>query len=156
MDHHYLQHSYNMLKIARFSKGVVPNMNDLVREIPLSNGLTVRFFDATRRYFGDYHQVRVKICLDVPLSADLFDDAASYDAAVKTLGPKVQYLKEIEHQGVPTLSTSEMVQKVIQQFINHSLPYFQNPAFPRKFVHSQLNRRALKSRSYIAMHHSNG
>jgi hypothetical protein len=129
-------------------------MNDPIREIPLVNGLAVRFFDATRRYFGDYHQVRVKISMDVPVTPDLFDDAGSYQAAVKILGDKVQYLKEIEHQGVPTLSTSETVQQVIQQFIDHSLPYFQTPAFPKRFVHSQLNQRASKSRSFIAMHRS--
>lgn len=129
-------------------------MTDPIRELPLANGLTVRFYDATRRYFGDYHQVRVKISLEVPLSADLFDDAGSYEAAVRVLGPKVQYLKEIEHQGVPTLSTAETVQRVIQQFINHSLSYFQSPAFPKRFVQSELNRRASKSRSFIAMHRS--
>ena len=127
-------------------------MNDPIREIPLGNGLTVRFFDATRRYFGDYHQVRVKISLDVPLTPELFDDAESYRSAVKVLGSTVRYLKEIEHQGVPTLGTSEMVEKVIEQFIAHSLPYFLSPDFSRRFVQSQLTRRAGNSRSWLQMH----
>ncbi|HBG05235.1 MAG: hypothetical protein A2075_01430 [Geobacteraceae bacterium GWC2_58_44] len=130
-------------------------MKNLVREIPLSNGLTVRFYDATRRYFGDYHQVRVKISFEVPLSADLFDDASSYESALKFLGAAVHYLKEIEHQGVPTLETSNAVEKVIRQFVDHSLSYFESEAFPKRFVQSELNRVLGKAKAYVPLR-SNG
>jgi len=131
-------------------------MKNLVRELQLSNGLTVRFFDATRRYFGDYHQVRVKISCEVSLTADLFDDAKAYEAAVKLLGPKVQYLKEVEHQGVPSLATADAVQLVIQQFIDHSLGYFQTQAFPKRFVQSELNRVVGKAKAYVPLRRTHG
>lgn len=126
-------------------------MKKMVREIPLSNGLTVRFFDATRRYFGDYHQVRVKISCEVPLTAELFDDDAAHRAAVKLLGARVQYLKEVEHQGVPTLATGDAVEKVIRQFVEHSQSYFESEAFPRRFVHSELNRVLGKAKSFVPL-----
>jgi len=115
-------------------------MKTLVREIPLANGLTVRFYDATRRYFGDYHQVRVTISCEVPLAEDLFEDAAAFQSAQKLLGDRVQYLKEVEHQGVAGEATGDAVERVIRQFEEHSLGYFQNEAFPRKLVQSELNR----------------
>ena len=126
-------------------------MKNLVREIPLANGLTVRFFDATRRYFGDYHQVRVKICCEVPLTADLFDDALAFDSACKLLGAKVQYVKDVEHQGVPTLQTAAAVERVIQQFLSHSLCYFESEGFARKFVQSELNRILGKAKSFVPL-----
>ena len=126
-------------------------MKNIIREIPLANGLTVSFADATRRYFGDYHQVRVEVSCEVPLSAGLFDDQASFEAALKLLGTKVCYLKQVEHQGVPTLGTADAVQKVIQQFIDHSLGYFGSEAFPRRFVQSELNRARAKSASFVPL-----
>ena len=126
-------------------------MKNVIREIPLSNGLTVRFTDLTRRYFGDYHQVRVEVSCEVPLTALLFDDQPAYEAALKVLGTEVRYLKKIEHQGVPTLGTADAVQQVIQQFIDHSLSYFGSEAFPRRLVQSELNRVRSKSNSFVPL-----
>ena len=130
-------------------------MKTLIREIPLSNGLTVQFFDSTRRYFGDYHQVRVQICCEVALTADLFADDGELQAAVKLLGAKVLYRKDIEQQGVPTALTAESVDKVISQFLEHSLGYFQGEAFARRFVQSELNRVRGRAKSYTPLR-SNG
>ena len=126
-------------------------MKCVIREIPLANGITVRFTDATRRYFGDYHQVRVEVSCEVPLTAVLFDDQASFDAARKLLGAKVCYARQVEHQGVPTLGTAEAVQQVVQHFIDHSLSYFASEAFPRLLVQSELNRVRSKSKSFVPL-----
>jgi hypothetical protein len=126
-------------------------MKNVIREIALANGLTVRFTDATRRYFGDYHQVRVEISCEVPLTPGLFDDPADYQAALKLLGDQVCYLKKIEHQGVPTLGTADAVQKVVQQFIDHSLGYFSSESFPRRFVLTELNRIQSRTKSFVPL-----
>lgn len=131
-------------------------MKNVVREIPLENGLTVRFGDATRRYFGDYHQVRVEVTCEVPLSAELFDDPASLEAARKLLGACVSYRKLVEHQGVPTLEVAVQVERVIQHFIDHTLGYFSSPEFPRRLVQSELNRLRTRSRSFVIPMHTNG
>jgi hypothetical protein len=127
-------------------------MKTLIREIPLSNGLTVRFFDATRRYFGDYHQVRVTISCEVPLTADLFADVGAWQAAVKLLGNSLLYKKEIEHQGVPTADTARAIEKVISQFMEHSLAYFQTETFAKRFVQSELTRVKGKAKSFVPLH----
>ena len=126
-------------------------MKNLIREIPLANGLTVRFYDATRRYFGDYHQVRVQISCEVPLTAELFEDAAAHRAAVKLLGESVRYLKEIEHQGVASLETSAAVEQVIRQFVETSQGYFEGEAFSKRFVQSELNRIIGKSKAFVPL-----
>lgn len=126
-------------------------MNNLIREIPLTNGLTVRFYDATRRYFGDYHQVRIKISCQVPLSAGLFEDAQAFEAAVKLLGAQVLYQKEIEQQGVPTLAVSDAVEKVISQFMENSLCYFESGDFPRRFAQSELNRVLTRAKGFVPL-----
>lgn len=126
-------------------------MKKPIREIPLANGLTVRFFDATRRYFGDYHQVRIQIRCEVPLSPGLFEDSQAHQHALKLLGPTVTYVKDIEHQGVATLSVEGAVEQVIQQFIDHSLGYFNAEAFPKKLVQSELNRVNSRTKSFVPL-----
>jgi len=128
-------------------------MKEFIKEIPLANGLTVRFADATRRYFGDYHQVRVTISCTVPVSADLFESAADFEAARKLLGSEVLYQKKVEHQGVASQDTEAALEKVVQQFISHTLGYFETGTFPRRFVHSELNR--LRTRSKIFLSRTN-
>lgn len=125
-------------------------MKQLIREIPLDNGLTVRFFDATRRYFGDYHQVRIEIRCDVPLTPCLFQTGEEYQRALKLLGPTTSYVKNIEHQGIPTAAVDETVEKVIRHFTEHSLGYFTGDAFPKKLVQSELNRLTNRSRSFVS------
>ena len=131
-------------------------MRKLIREIPLANGLTVQFFDATRRYFGDYHQVRIRISCEVPLTAELFDDAPAYQAALKILGGSVLYCKDIEHQGVATLAIPDTVSKVIQQFIDHSLGYFNGHSFPKKLAQTELNRVLGRAKSFVPLRGLNG
>jgi hypothetical protein len=127
-------------------------MKTLIREIPLSNGLTVRFFDATRRYFGDYHQVRIEISCEIPLTPDLFESAEAYEKGMKQLGGKVQYLKKIEQQGVATDAIAGVVENVIRQFMAHSLSYLEAESFPKKLVKSELDGLSKKRRVLIPMH----
>jgi hypothetical protein len=115
-------------------------MKNLIREIPLQNGLTLRFFDATRRYFGDYHQVRIEINCQVPLTAELFDDHAAWESALRIVGEKVEYRKEVERQGVATDAIAGVVEEVIRSFTEHSLAYLQSPSFPGKLAQAELNR----------------
>lgn len=126
-------------------------MKNLIREIALANGLTLRFFDTTRRYFGDYHQVRIAISCEVPLTADLFDDAKEYEAAVKLLGGKVEYLKKVEQQGVATEAIAGAVENVIQQFIENSLGYFDTDNFPKRLVQTELNRVRGRAKSFVPL-----
>src|SRR4051794_20816991 len=75
----YLQNNYNMLKVNPVILGRFPQgMKKMIRAIPLANGLTVRFYDASRRYFGDYHQVRVEVSCEVLLTQDLFQNPEDF------------------------------------------------------------------------------
>lgn len=135
--------------MTRFLPEVSFYMSKLIKEIPLSNGLTVRFFDASRRYFGDYHQVRVKISCDVPLTPDLFQDEASYEAAQRLFGARVSYQKEIEHQGVAGASVEETVDRVIAHFVEHSLDYFSGSGFPKKLAQAELVKAQGRKRAFV-------
>lgn len=128
-------------------------MKKLVREIPLANGLTVRFFATTRRYFGDYHQVRIEIDCEVPLSRNHFATADEFQLALKELGAAARFLKLEEHQGVPSDQVDTVVNRVVDQFTGHTLRYFSGEEFPRRLVLSELERLRKRAGSFVGRYH---
>jgi hypothetical protein len=125
-------------------------MKKLLREIPLSNGLVVRFYDATRRYFGDYHQVRIEICCEIPITADLFEDANEMQKALKVLGPNACYRRHEEHHGVASSDVEKVAAQIIERFLENSLSYFNGSGFSRRLVQSELERAKKKPPTFVA------
>lgn len=137
-----------MLKISPLSEvtGLVKRM---LRQIELANGLTLIFHDATHRYFGDYHQVKLEIRCEVLLTRALFDDEASFEAARRVLGGTVCYQKIESHQGVATAQIEAVVERLMDQFLKNTLGYLESDTFPRRLVQTELKRRAARAHSFL-------
>lgn len=121
-------------------------MSITLREIPLPNGLVVRFIDHTRLYYGDFYLVKLEITCEVPVSSDCFAVAADYEEALRLLGPTVTYRKEVEQMGVPSTEIDRVRERLIDDFSGNSLQYFTRGDFPAKLVRSELQK-VLKKRA---------
>lgn len=132
-------------------------MAQLIRELPLGNGLILRIFDHTRHYFGDFHLVKLELTCEMPVSSAHFDDAAEGEAAPRLLGEIAVYRRFVEQMGVPTADVQSTVEQLIGNFTVHSLPYLSSPDFASRFVRAEFERlRKKKSRptmGYAAGHH---
>lgn len=115
-------------------------MKNPIRELPLLNGLTVSFFDHTKRYFGDYHRVKLEIICKVPVFAEYFEDRHAFDDARSLLNYEVVYKHSAEQMGVPSTEIERVLQRLMTNFIEHSLPYFTSAQFPKKMVLAALNK----------------
>lgn len=115
-------------------------MTDIIREIPLENGLLVRFCDHTRHYYGDFHLVKIEVVCEVPLRSDYLDDAGDLADALVLLGDPARYRRIMEQMGVPSTSIVSVRERLIENFISHSLPYLASSRFPARFLHSELQR----------------
>ena len=118
----------------------------LIKEILLDNGLSVFFYNHTHRYFGDYHRVRVKIICEVPLLKEYFADQTEYAEARANLGSKVIFRRDTELMGIPSGDLKKSLEKVIENFTDHSLSYLSSLKFPQKFVLSELSGSRKKTR----------
>ncbi|UFS70047.1 hypothetical protein LPW11_19470 [Geomonas sp. RF6] len=123
-------------------------MNKAAHEITLANGITVRFTHKARRYFGDYHQVRLEVRCDVAVTPEMFADEASFKDAVAKIGSVVAYQRVEEQMGVPTAGVEECVQKLVESFSATALRYFETAEFPKRLVHSELGK-ALRPRRHL-------
>ena len=115
-------------------------MTELLRSIPLANGLTVYVFDHTRHYYGDFYKVGLEFSCTVQLLDAYFTDRQAFDDARRILGDAVSYRRDVEQMGVPASEIEHVREKLINNFIGHSLPYFAAPEFPKKLVVGELKK----------------
>ena len=115
-------------------------MNNLIRELHLPNGLTVSFFDHTRQYFGDFHRVKMEITCKIPVLPDYFEDRMAFDEAGALLGDEVVYTRIQEQMGVPSTEIEKVLNRLVTNFMEHSLTYFASARFPGKAVLAELNK----------------
>ncbi len=122
-------------------EGFTRNMEKVVQEISLANGLTVRFLDQTYRYYGDFYRVVLEVTCDVPLKCDYFVDANEFESARKLVEEPLRYQRHLEKMGVPSTEISRVIDRLITNFSNHSLSYFSSPQFPRKMILAEMRKK---------------
>jgi hypothetical protein len=119
---------------------IIASTNEPIRILPLPNGLSISVFNNTRRYFGDYFRVSVEIVCRIPLLAEYFTDSDEFAVACSKLGSEVVYTRNEEQMGVPSAGVGEALDRLVENFIDHSFPYVSSSQFPRKVVHAKLKR----------------
>jgi len=111
-----------------------------VRKFDLSNSLTVQVYDTTRRYYEDYHLVRLEIECEVAVKEEFFAEPETFAQARKLLGESVRYQRTVEKMGVPFAEIAAAREEMLACYISTALPYIASEAFPRKFVLSELQK----------------
>jgi hypothetical protein len=111
-----------------------------VRKIELSNSLNVLVYDTTRRYYEDYHLVRLEIECEIAVNEALFEGLEKLPEALRMLGDSVIYRRTVEKMGVPFVQIESTREDIISSFIVTAVPYLSREDFPRKFVQSELKK----------------
>ena len=126
-------------------------MNNLATysEIIVSENCTVRFYDRSTVYFGDYHHVRLEARCDLEPPENHETSAESLLSAETLLKPAV-YIRVLERMAVPSASVEEVRIALIEDFRKHSLPYLSNPDFSLKMICKNVPVKSVLSRKYPA------
>jgi hypothetical protein len=111
-----------------------------IRQIVLPNNLHLVCREESRRYFGDYHLVRILMTVSVPLEPRFFDDGDECRAARKLLPDPVVYRRVAERMGVPTADVEAVRTALVDDLLLHAGGYLGSTQFPRKFIRSELAR----------------
>ncbi len=115
-------------------------METLIKKFTLENGLVIYLYDHTLRYYGDFYHVKIEIVFEIDLSENFFGDLNDYSDARLVLGNSVTYRRFMEQMGVPSTGIDRVRELLIQNFKEHSLPYFSTSNFIRKFVLSHYDK----------------
>ncbi len=121
-------------------------MNTCIKRIELPNGLVVSLYDDTRRYYEDYHLVRLEMVCETTVLREYFDSEADFSEAVGLLGESAVFRKTIEKMGVPYAEIGKAREQLVEAVVNNCSEYFSRESFPRKLVMAELAKSRDKSR----------
>lgn len=117
-----------------------------IREQSLENGMAVRFYDHTRRYFGDYFHVQLEVVCELPVCRENCPDEQIFEAAAALLGTSVTHHRTMERMGVPAEEVERTLAELVDKFNGNSLPYLASSAFPPKLLLAELDKAKRKTR----------
>jgi hypothetical protein len=115
-------------------------MPNLIKKLPLPNGLNITLIDHTRHYFGGFYLVKMEIMCKVPVLARYYEEPGDYNEARTLLGDEIIYSRMEEQMGVPSTEIEGVLNRLMTNFMEHSLHYFSSAQFPAKMVHAELNK----------------
>jgi hypothetical protein len=127
-------------------------MQDVLRSDLLANGLRVEFIDASNRYFGDYHRLRIEVRCRIAVTPQLFaaaaDPGAEADRARRLLGDHILWVRHLERMGVAGSDLTTTRQEMIESFVRSSFSYLQSQQFASRYVAIQLTERQNRVRPF--------
>ena len=112
----------------------------ILQETFLENGLTVRYYDQTQRYFGDYFRVRLEVVCEVSLLREDCLGVLSRDEAQALLGERIRHRRTIEQMAVPSEKVEQTLADLMEKFNRHSLPYIASSSFPPRIVLAEIDK----------------
>ena len=119
----------------------------LFREISLDNGLVVRCFDESRHYFGEYHQVKVVLTIDMDTGTISPDPCCHADETHDRIGFRTSF----ERMGVRGDDVRRVTDELVDDFLQNVHPYLSSRGFPEKMLSAGkadiLSRRRTQNRS---------
>jgi hypothetical protein len=114
-------------------------MSEPIRTLRLKNGLLLRFYDESNRYFGDFHRVCIKLLAEIPVGqltipADLL-------AAAVDLPDALRLERKLERMGVVTADLVKVRQALLDDFLNSVVGYLEQPGFPERWLRKTLTEK---------------
>ena len=112
-----------------------------LKNIELSDGITLSVWDLSRIAAGDRWFVRLEVSGDIPIKREYFDmikDAASaYAEAQKRFGSTMRYVYTRERIFVDQKLKDDVFKELLTTFEKNILPYMSKSDFWKKFVVSK-------------------
>ena len=111
----------------------------LVRKIDLSNGLTLEFYDHSRRIAVDRWQVSLVAQIEVPINDFTFgkEDTNPFndiDEIKACLGETVYFRKKRERNFIDEKKKDATFQSLMDSFLTSSFDYLSLKDFPKWFI----------------------
>jgi hypothetical protein len=110
----------------------------LIKTIELKNGMTLNFYDASRRLAGDRWLISLIVRMEIPVVEALMSDEGksmdSVDEIKKILGEKVLFEQKRDRIFVRESEKQTVFEEVYNLFIDSVLGYLSNNVFPKRYV----------------------
>ncbi len=115
-------------------------MKKILDVIVLENGVEIHVYDVSKRYYGDFHKVKLEVVCEVQIREEYFDYTGEFEAARGVLGDRVVHRRIIEKMGIPTADLETVKDEILRNFKDHSLSYFSIATFPKKLIMCEMRK----------------
>ena len=119
---------------------------ELLEEIKLSNGLTLKIFDLSRTIAAKTVKVELSMQIKINLEKSYFADADDYDQVKNIFGEELTYDHKAERIIVPKENEDAVREELINTFKNNLLNYISSANFAQKLALAML--RDIKKNPY--------
>ena len=111
---------------------------ELLEEIQLSNGLTLKIFDLSRAIATNTVKVELSMQIKINLETSFFADTSDYDQVKNIFGEELTYRHKAERIIVPKENEDAVREELINTFKNNLLGYLSAANFSQKLALSML------------------
>jgi hypothetical protein len=121
-------------------------VENLLQELTLDNGLVLEVRDESFNYYANFWNLKIVISGTIkvkPAYLEAICPANPYEQKAKrALGGAVPYHRELTRIGVREGEKEADIQRLLDSFVENSLPYLGHPSFPERMVISHWKRLA--------------
>lgn len=109
---------------------------EVIKEYQLNSGLTLKLFDKTYRYFGEYFFIEIEVICEIPSS--ILDINKLPEDLISLVPEKLTFKKTLSKKGVYETQLEDEKKFLLDSFEKNSLPYLNSESFPYKFYEKEL------------------
>ena len=110
----------------------------LIKTMDLENSMQLNFYDASRKIAGDRWQISLIVRMEIPITDVLIKDPGQSPQSVNeiktVLGENVLFEQKRDRNFIDNAQKEEMFKNLYDTFLNSTLVYLSNEAFPRKYI----------------------
>ena len=110
----------------------------LIKTMDLENNMELNFYDASRKLAGDRWLISLVVRMEIPVKEVLIKNPGqsteSVNEIANVLGENVLFEQKRERNFIDETQKAEMFKELYDSFVNSTLIYFSNEAFPRKYI----------------------
>ena len=111
---------------------------ELLEEIQLSNGLTLKIFDLSRAIATNTVKVELSMQIKINLETSFFADTSDYDQVKNIFGEELTYRHKAERIIVPKENEDAVRKELLNTFKNNLLGYLSAANFSQNLALSML------------------
>jgi len=136
--YHYSLNQTRSGSLDCFARAEMVVAKKMFKAIMLDNGLELRLYDISRKVAGDRWRVGVVARIDMPVDDSQYfvndKSLADFKSFKESFGEKVRFEQKRERNFIDAKHKDEVLQSLIDSFLQSALAYLSHPDFPQKYV----------------------
>ena len=124
-----------------------------IKTVDLKNGLTLEFYDISRKLAGDRWYVGLIAQIDIPVNGvSIKSDSLlpySIEEIRNGLGEKIRFEQKQERHFIDEKEKNQLLDSMMESFIKISNSYLSHPNFPEKFLLKEYKKYLERQSWYI-------